>query len=291
MCQNITTQENLIGTKYVILPTDCIQSLTDATTSVTFPLPTHQTTIQYNMTGPYWIGGIRLCIHGQGQTNTTSTLRELDTCQFYFTPNEAIGRITVVPIVFIKIINRTQALNVAEATLYSGLWMPTFTTISLSDEAYYVEFGNYLRYTSSLTVVQVTFDERPFFVKNIQQPIARATELIFHGLLFTSLCIELFAFTFLLIKLFVIPVFRGIGNLWSKWRGRDDKSDASDESSEASIHHKHLHNESSIWNVDVNQATAHECDSTLFTQIQGEDQRSPSAIEIELTTDEIGCRL
>ena len=48
-CNSITTQENLIGTKYVPLAIDCSQSISNATTSVTFPLPRHQTTVQINM--------------------------------------------------------------------------------------------------------------------------------------------------------------------------------------------------------------------------------------------------
>ena len=221
-CNSITTQENLIGTKYVPLANDCLNLISDAITSVTFPLPRHQTTVQINMTGPYWIGALRLCIRGKGQINMSSTLRELDFCQQYTTSNEAIGRLTNIPIIFIKNINMTQPLNTGDATLYSGLWMPTFSTVSLSDEAYYDEFGNYLRYTSSLTILQVVLDERPFFIKNIQQPIVRTAELIFHGLLFTSLCIELFAFFFLFVKLFIIPLFRWIEYLWKKYHHRND---------------------------------------------------------------------
>ncbi|CAF3960043.1 unnamed protein product, partial [Rotaria sp. Silwood1] len=88
-------------------------------------------------------------------------LGELDFCQFYATSDEAIGRATYIPIVFIKNINMTHALSASDQTNYSGLWTPTFTAVSLSDEAYYAEFGNYLRYMSSLTVIQITLDERP----------------------------------------------------------------------------------------------------------------------------------
>ncbi|CAF1060977.1 unnamed protein product [Adineta steineri] len=125
----------------------------------------------------------------------------------------------------------TQGLSESDSTLYSGLWMSTFSTIDLSDEDYYVEFGNYLRYTSSLTVI---LHEHPFYTKNIQQPIVRTPELIFHGLLFTSLCIELFAFSFLIIKLFVMSVCRWIFYLWKKLRNLCHKSDNSDTSTEES---------------------------------------------------------
>jgi hypothetical protein len=64
-----------------------------------------------NLTGPYWIGAIRLCFRGQEQINMSNILRQLDICQFYFTFNEAIGKFTSLPIVFIKNINMTQPLK------------------------------------------------------------------------------------------------------------------------------------------------------------------------------------
>ena len=224
-CNSITMQENLSGSKHVTLPVDCTQMASTATTSVTFPLPGHKTSVQMNMTGPNWVGALRLCIRGHSQQEGSTTLRQLDFCEFYETPNVSIGRLTEIPIVFIKDINMTQALDPASPATYSGLWMPTFTKVSLSDEAYYIEFGNYLRYTSSSTVLQISLDERPFYIKNIQQPIVRAPELVFQGLLFTSLCIELFAFSFLLINLLVLPLIRLIIFLAKKIYHRIRKTD------------------------------------------------------------------
>jgi hypothetical protein len=64
-CSSINVQQNLIGTKYVPIENDCIESISNATTSVTFTLERHQTTLQMNISGPYWIGAIRLCIRGE----------------------------------------------------------------------------------------------------------------------------------------------------------------------------------------------------------------------------------
>jgi hypothetical protein len=286
-CSSITTQENISASKYVLLTMNCSQSISNAITSVTFPLPAHLTTVQINMTGPYWLGAFRLCIRGTGQVQTSYTLRQLDFCQFYAAPNEAIGRLTYIPIVFIKNINMTQALNSGDPTLYSGLWMPTFSNVSLSDEAYYVEFGNYLRYMSSLTILQVEFDEHPFFIKNIQQPIVRTAELIFHGLLFTSLCIELFAFFFLLIKLIIIPLIRWMTCLWKNVLHRMKKSDDSD----TSLHSNPSNNDDSNWKVEVSQTTPIESNSSISNQGQSDEQRRCSTSEIELNTMQIVSRL
>jgi hypothetical protein len=277
-CSSITTQENLAGTKYVPLSMNCSLSIPNATTYVTFPLPKHQTTVQINMSGAFWIGGIRLCIRGKGQVNRSYTLRELDFCQFYSASNEAIGRTTYIPIVFIKNVNMTQALDTSDPIRYSGLWMPTFSTISLSDEAYYVEFGNYLRYTSSLTVIQIALDERPFLIKNIQQPIVRTAELIFHGLLFTSLCIELFAFSFLIFKLLIVPVLRWFVLLWKKCYHRHHKFDTSDGSTGTSIRSNHSVKQDSIYKIDGNPLITAEIESPMSTQ----DQTKPLTSDLEL---------
>jgi hypothetical protein len=282
-CNTITTQENLSASKYVLVPSNCTQSTSDAITFITFPLPKHLTTVQINMTGPNWIGAFRLCIRGTGQIESSYTLRDLDFCKFYSTPNEAIGRLVTVPIVLIKNINMTQALTSSDPTLYSGLWIPTFTDVPLSDEAYYDEFGNYLRYMSSLTVLQVEFDEYPFFIKNIQQPIVRTAELIFHGLLFTSLCIELFAFGFLLTKLIIVPVIRSIAYLGKKIFHRIKKSADSDTSSETNP---------SNWKVNITQTTPIESDSSISNQRQNDDQqRRCSTSEIELNSMKMVSRL
>ncbi|CAF1409653.1 unnamed protein product [Rotaria sordida] len=285
ICNSVTIQENLSGTKYVHLANNCTRSVSEATTSITLPVPRHETSVQINMTGPYWIGAIRLCIRGQGQTSMSSTLRQLDFCQFYATPNEAIGRLTYIPIVFIKNINMTYALGASDQTLYTGLWMPTFTTVSLSDEAYYVEFGNYLRYMSSLTIIQIMFDERPFFIKNIQQPIVRTGELVFKLLLFTFLCIELFAFMFLFIKLLIIPLLRRIVPSLKKRHGHNVKSDSSNGSPKSSLRLNASNKKDSIRKI-----TASETDPSILNKNYQGKHKKYSTSNIELNLSKINYR-
>ncbi|UJR22201.1 hypothetical protein I4U23_025265 [Adineta vaga] len=281
-CDSITTQENLVSSKYVPLTMDCRQSTEQATTYVTVPLPKHLTTVQINMSGPYWMGAFRICIRGRGQVSTNYILREMDFCEFYGTPNEAIGRLIYVPIVFIKNINMTQALEQSDSTQYSGIWMPTFSTISLSDEDYYTDFGNYLRYTASLTIIQVMLDERPFYMKNIQQPIVRTAELIFHGLLFTSLCIELFAFSFLIIKLYFTPLFRWLSFLWTTFRRRCLHCEDTDLSLEGSLSTGALSQKIAEWRAKNKQPTPFKAESDIFNVSQDNEQRSCSTSEHEL---------
>ncbi|CAF3854134.1 unnamed protein product, partial [Rotaria sp. Silwood1] len=290
MCNVITTQENLSGTKHVSLPNNCTRSASKGITSITLPVPKHETTLQFNMTGPYWIGAIRLCIRGQGQTNMSINLHELDFCQFYATPNEAIGRTTYIPIVFIKNINMTHALSESDQTNYSGLWIPTFSAVSLSDEEYYAEFGNYLRYMSSLTVIQITLDERPFFIKNIEEPIVRTAELVFKVLLFTSLCIELFAFAFLIVHLLILPLLRSIRCLWKRCRGQNVKSDNLNGSTKSPLSSKTSNKEDAIQNMKIDQLTALETDLSILNENHQDLRNKYSTSNPELSLSEIHYR-
>ena len=282
-CDSIIVQEYLISTRHVPLTINCRRSTSKATTSVTFPIPRHQTTLQMNMTGPCWIGAIRLCFRGDGQTKLTSTLRQLDSCQLFMSSNKSIGRSTFIPIVFIKNINMTRALSTSDQTLYSGLWMPTFGAVSLSNEAYYLEFGDYLRYTSSLTIIQLMLDERPFYIKNIQRPIVRTAELIFHGLLFTSLCIELFAFSFLLMKLIIIPLVQWIQRLWRKYYNFYSNTQSVSTFIETSLASNRLDKDDSIWKVEIKPTVTPETDDTsVFDQEEEQSKYAASDINLKL---------
>jgi hypothetical protein len=221
-CATVTAQENRIGTSYSSLSTLCTQSTSDATTSVTFTLPQHYAAVQLNLTGPHWVGGVRLCLRADGFTDTTYTVRALDFCQLFWTPNQTLGRASRIPVILTKNINMTKTMETTEPTLYSGLWVPTFGGMTLSERTYYAQFGNYLRYISALTIIQIVVDERSSYIKNIQDPIVRTPEVVFHMFLFTALVIELFALTFLLVKLLIAPFFYRIQSACQECRIRDN---------------------------------------------------------------------
>jgi hypothetical protein len=56
------------------------------------------------------------------------------------------------------------------------------------------------------TTLTITIDETSYYIKNVQSPIAKQSEIIFRTLLFTILCLEISALIFLVIKLLVIPL-------------------------------------------------------------------------------------
>ncbi|CAF3928677.1 unnamed protein product, partial [Rotaria sordida] len=97
-----------------------------------------------------------------------------------------------------------------------GRWAATFAENSLSDEMIYEQDGTYIRYMAPRTILTITFSEQSFFLQNNQKPVVRIAELAFHTLLFCTLIIELFALTFLVLKLISKPFIHLIGCRWRR---------------------------------------------------------------------------
>jgi hypothetical protein len=56
------------------------------------------------------------------------------------------------------------------------------------------------------TTLTIVISETSYYIKNRQLPIAKVREIIFHNLLFTVVCIEIFRLIFLLCKLTTLPI-------------------------------------------------------------------------------------
>ena len=65
-------------------------------------------------------------------------------------------------------------------------------------------------------MLNIIISEASFFVKNRQSPIAKQPEVIFHNLLFTIVCLELFGLIFLLFKLALLPMGRIFVRYWHR---------------------------------------------------------------------------
>ena len=76
------------------------------------------------------------------------------------------------------------------------------------------------RYSTSAnltsTSLTVTISETSFYIKNVQSPIAKKPEVVFRTLLFSFLCLEMFAMLFLIHKLIILPVFHEVHGLYSQ---------------------------------------------------------------------------
>ena len=61
------------------------------------------------------------------------------------------------------------------------------------------------------TTITIIISETSYYIQNHQSPIAKQSEIIFHNLLFTIVCLEIFGLIFLLFKLAFLPLIRIIG--------------------------------------------------------------------------------
>ncbi|UJR12023.1 hypothetical protein I4U23_016201 [Adineta vaga] len=215
-CDDITVERNRhTGTPLSIVETNCTLSPKDVSTSVSFDLPTHTSIVRASINGPYFIGALRLCLYGKSDVETEDftlhRLRELDVCTLFYTNNQTIGLSTSFTVRLIKVINVTKPLRRNDRTYYDGIWAPfiTYTDI-LSDESYFAEKGEYLRYASEQLTINIQFTEEIYFVQNNQSPIIRRGALFFRTVLFSFSLIEIFAMIFLLYKLWFHPIHRRI---------------------------------------------------------------------------------
>lgn len=180
-----------------------------AIVSITFPLPTHLITVDFNFSTSSSIGGLRACLSGPEHIESSSyVVRSLHICEFFGQTNETLGRKPHINLVLTKVINKTEPLVVGDRILFSGIFVPTVTTEGISDEFLYNIQGEYKRYLFTYTFLAIDLSETQFYILNRQDPIVREGEMIFHNILFTIAVIEMFGFTFLIFKLIIIPLIR-----------------------------------------------------------------------------------
>jgi hypothetical protein len=68
--------------------------------------------------------------------------------------------------------------------------------------------------SANLTSMTLTINiaETSYYIKNVQSPIAKQAEIIFHTLLFAIVCLELSGLAFLIIKLLLIPLYHKVAD-------------------------------------------------------------------------------
>jgi hypothetical protein len=213
-CEHLTNllQNNIVSSQADI---NC-SARTETVLSFAVQLYSHTVSVQFNLSQNNWantVGAVRLGITGPSLVDSTYTVQSLGFYQLFFVSNATIGQLPQFHIQLVKIINETKSLSSGdERSTYSGLFIPSLfesqPSSSLSDESLFTQSGNYLRYLQTYTLITVDIDELSSYVKNTQEPIARQAEIIFHNLLFTIVCLEIFGLIFLLFKLLIIPLYR-----------------------------------------------------------------------------------
>ena len=113
---------------------------------------------------------------------------------------------------FSQVVNETVPLA-SGGSDFEGIWYPTFT---YSPKEMFITADDYaLLANLSSTILTIVISETSYYIKNVQSPIAKEAEVIFRTLLFSFLCLELSAMTFLIFKLVLIPLYNKIVRAWS----------------------------------------------------------------------------
>jgi hypothetical protein len=123
--------------------------------------------------------------------------------------DQVLAESIVFPIELTQIVNQTDPLNSDGLSIFSAIWSYSF---SVNSDELFTNESRYTFFYRTQTNISVTIAQNIFYVSNLQQPIARQTEVIFRSLLFTIVVLEVFGLVFLLVKLLIIPVFHIILN-------------------------------------------------------------------------------
>jgi hypothetical protein len=123
--------------------------------------------------------------------------------------DQVLAESIVFPIELTQIVNQTDPLNSDGLSTFSAIWSYSF---SVNSDELFTNESRYTFFYRTQTNISVTIAQNIFYVSNLQQPIARQTEVIFRSLLFTIVVLEVFGLVFLLVKLLIIPVFHIILN-------------------------------------------------------------------------------
>ncbi|CAF0896112.1 unnamed protein product [Didymodactylos carnosus] len=171
--------------------------------SLSIPLPYQGITIQITLGNIYTIGGLRIGLSASGSDNDSYTLQALNFHQPFSNVEKTLTQSPSVVIQITKVINETLPM-VGEDSTYSGLWIPSF---SVNLQNLFLSSNDYISSTLSETTLTIVMSETSYYIKNKQQPIAKQPEVIFHCLLFTIVCLEIFGLIFLIFKLLLLPLF------------------------------------------------------------------------------------
>ncbi|CAF1626652.1 unnamed protein product [Adineta ricciae] len=207
-CESVTTRQNLDrGKKIRLNNLVCSYDRNLSILSLSTILPEHLITLQFDLIGPYFVGAIRLCFSAPSDTRDEEkyTLQQLEFCQLFYVNNQTLTMNPIFAVKMTKIVNETAGFTVADDNTFSGRWIPSLTIDTLTDTLLFDENGEYIRYLFDRFTLLIEITESEFFVKNIQEPIARHTEIVLHTILFSIVFLDLFGLMFLIVKLAIVP--------------------------------------------------------------------------------------
>lgn len=214
-CDAIAIQAQL-GTSWTTIRwLTCLNK--DSILSLTISLPFQHVSVQLKLSDTRTIGALRVGLYGPSNASENSILRELNFARSFDKHGQVLAQNLLINLDMTKIINETLPLN-DEASEFAGIFVPTF---KVDINSLFVSQDQYIRSALTSTTLTVHLGETPYYVKNIQQPIAKQSEIIFHNILFFIVCLELFGLLFLSYKIVVRPIMTFIFSRYSLNRPRE----------------------------------------------------------------------
>lgn len=202
---NLTVSQ-VLGSILVELPRQA--QVDNGILEISTNLTSHTTTIAFNVSSNSAVGGLRVGLTGPSISNGDYYVQELNFSSVFYESNRTIAQDPLIQVQLIQLINTTEPLSASGVTKYSALWIPTF--IINTDQLYLTDSEFELYHIEDNTVLTIQITEATYYIYNKQEPIAKLTEVIFTDILFTTMCIELFALTFLFYKLAISPIIKAL---------------------------------------------------------------------------------
>jgi len=203
--------KNLTVSKVLGSITEVIPQTAKVTTGIleaSTNLTSHSTIITFNVSDPSAAGAVRVGLTGPSMAADNNYVQKLNFSYAFNYSNRTLTQNPLITIQLIKLINATKPLSNNDDTQYSALWIPTF--IVNEDQLFYTESDFQTYHVLDSTVLTVEITEASYYIYNEQAPITKVTEVIFTNILFTIMCIELFALAFLFYKLAISPIIKAI---------------------------------------------------------------------------------
>ncbi|CAF3669480.1 unnamed protein product [Rotaria sordida] len=173
------------------------------TLSLSIPLPYQHLSVQVFIEDIKTIGALRIGLSGHEIKNGSYLLKELNFYEAFFKNGLILARYLPIALSITKVINETLSIKGSESN-FDGIYIPTFT---VDYNSLFFTADQFIRSTLTFTRLIVIISETPYYVQNLQQPIAKPPEIIFQNLLFITVCLELFGLMFLSYKLFFKPLY------------------------------------------------------------------------------------
>jgi hypothetical protein len=185
-------------------------------------------TININVSSMQTIGGISIGLSGPGTTDRNIEAKDLNFSNTFSMTNRTMSQEPYFSVELIQVINETKPLSLTDASQFSGLWIPTFTTDE--DQNFYVESDYEKYHTKYYTILTIDITQAAYYIYNEEKPIIKTTSVIFKNILFVSMCMEIIAFIFLMVKLVIGPLLQFIVRLTcSKEKESEEKIEHGDE--------------------------------------------------------------